>query len=699
MGCDFRRSDTMAANIASRGVRAVLRWLRIRVWEFEAVERTEDSWGLYVEDAEPGDNGAWHDKFWCGSWVWNKNCRMGNHCKFMHPSVKFKLCNETVPGNVNGKMIPVRRINLQDACQVAPERIIFVEHNGAGIVWGRIFNADMNTKLITAFLQSPWFFELSPFSRVGPACPEALPARLIPDTCWHQVAAAAGLRTLLKMQVALGRNVEWASWLHQVNPGKQMKIAGPKPAEESAIDHTLEASKNGRVVCVECLHWRGSDLYERCSDCKRFVCQACCAVHICQNSAHSFGAQETCKYGSLPKEPMGCLIRAAAECTAIASALRARHVKPCRSARSSPPHVAGGAQWSGLVEQCMVEPSPLRPSRLLDFRSEVLSACYSSALFAVRTKQQIRVIRRDDWKTLLSVPAASMPSCESGLEVLEGRSLLITTASNGLSIHHLETLESTLVHTQGDDWLLKVVGNGLLTGSAGAACLRDLERPNLPLISTWCCQPLSFGSTGAIVIAPDCRPQFSLSLRWLDPRQPELLAWNLLSEWKGFAKGTASSWTAAAPAPSDDEHLVVLGNSNGQLIATDLRHSRMPLWSIDPLGIGAVRRIRASEHLIFAETNAARDARPNPMTQAVSWNGRSLAVFTGMHVVASPSGAASGPKSKSLLACGIGNSVLLVGAAPSVMKEKNLRSDEVPRNGHKSRVWERGTRHSNNRRT
>jgi hypothetical protein len=586
---------------------------------------------------------------------------------------------------------------------------MFVEHAEAGIVWGRIFNADKNAKLISAFLQSPWFSETFPFSQALPAGSEVPSVELIPDTCWHQVAAAAGLRTLLKLQVAVGKNVQWTSWLHQLSLRKQTY---PKP-QEVVLDHTLQASKNGRAVCAECLHWRATEICDRCEHCRRFVCQACSAIqcHLCPDSVQLRDTQEVITDSSLPQESMGSLIGAAAECTAIGSALRARIPKHCRNVRSSLSPVAGGALWSGLVEQCTCEQVPLMPSRLLDCGSEVLAASYSHALLAVRTRQQVRLIRRGDWKTLLSVPSAT-PCFDPGLELLEDRSLLITTVSNGLNVLQLETLESTLVNTERNDWLLKVVDKGLLTASTSAACLRDLERPKLPLISTWCCHPLCFGRAGAIVVAPPSKnQQRSQTLQWLDPRQSELVSQNLLSKWECFEKAnqTECVWTAAAIAPrGDDDHVVVLGSSSGQLVATDLRHCRLPLWSINRVGYGTVRRIYASERLLFAETYMAPQASPqdihldgrlNKMTQAVSWHGRSLAVFTGMHVVASRSGACLESKSESLLACGIGNSVLVVGAPPSVVKERISRSDDAPRNGHKSRVWERGTRHSNNRRT
>jgi len=686
---DSRRSDTLSANITSRGVRGVLRWLRIGAWEAEALESREDVWGLYVEDAEPGENGAWHGKFWCGSWIWNHHCRMGQHCKFMHPEVKLKLCHAKVSGNVNGKMIPARRVNLQEACHIAPERIIFVEHAEAGIVWGRIFNLPTNRKLMAAFLQSPWFAQAFPNARVQPSVSEEHPACFIPDNCWHQVAAAAGLRGLLKLQLALGKGVQWAPWFQRFSSEKRqesryLKLAEGKPIDW--VDYTLETSKNGRARCAECLQWHGCDPTDRCKDCRRFLCRACCTIHICQHSVQLRDAQGINANECSETERMGSLIRAAAECTAIASALRARNPKYHRP--------AGGAQWSELVEHCRHEEPRLLPSRVLDCGSEVLSACYSSALLAVRTTQQVRVIRRDDWKTLLSMPAPLAQSGDLGLEVLEGRSLLITTAKNGLSVLKLDTLKSTVVHTQGDEWTLRALDKGLLTANAGAASLRDLERPNLPLIAMWRCHPLSFGSTGAIVVSPESKNNAGQSVQWLDPRQSELVALNLFGECKD-----EFDWTAAAIAPGGGEHLVVLGSRSGRLVAADLRQPKMPLWSIQHMGHGAVGRIHASDRLLLADSHLALDAGFDKLTQAVTWQGRSLAVFKGMHVVGTPSGPAPGPQPQSLLACGIGNSVLVVGAAPPVAKERIVRCDDVPRNGHKSKLWERGTRHSNNRRT
>merc|ERR1712193_331876 len=131
-----------------------------------------------------------------------------------------------------------------------------------------------------------------------------------------------------------------------------------------------------------------------------------------------------------------------------------------------------------MGEHCRHEEPRLLPSRVLDCGSEVLSACYSTALLAVRTTQQVRVIRRDDWKTLVSVPAPPAHSQGLGLQLLEDRSLLITTVSNGLSVLNLEASESTVVHTEGDEWQIRAMDRGLLTASTGAVTLRDLERPN-----------------------------------------------------------------------------------------------------------------------------------------------------------------------------------------------------------------------------
>jgi hypothetical protein len=358
----------------------------------------------------------------------------------------------------------------------------------------------------------------------------------------------------------------------------------------------------------------------------------------------------------------------------------------------------------------MREQPPLLPSRVLDCGSEVVAACYSSALLAVQSAQQIRVIRRDDWKTLISVPAPPVRNWDLGVEVLEDKSIMITTVSNGLSVLNLETCASTSVSTQCDEWQLRATEKGLLTANTGAATLRNLERPDLPLVSTWCCRPLGLGNTGAVVIPLNAfkNEESKQHLQWLDSRQPELVTSSLLCDYEGFEKSFRINWTAAALAPRSNEHLAVLGGAMGELVALDFRQPKVPLWSIKRVGHGAVKKIHATERMVFAETDGStpvvpQDAAPDRFKSihAVSWHGRSLAVLAGLHVVAAPSGAApqTGPLSPSLLACGVGNSLLVVGAAPPVAKERRCDdAPHAPHHGHKCRVWERGTRHSNNRR-
>merc|ERR1712118_261652 len=206
--------------------------------------------------------------------------------------------------------------------------------------------------------------------------------------------------------------------------------------------------------------------------------------------------------------------------------------RSCARANMKQLSAAGSSLLSKLVEHCACEEPPLLASRVLDYESEVQSACYSSALLAVRTKQRLRVIRRDDWKTLVSVAAPPVRSCDLGLEVLEDKSLLITTATNGLSVLNLEARNPILVHTQGDEWQLKASENGLLTAKIGAATLRDLERPNLPEIATWRCNPLCLGNGGAIVLKCESQTEVSKQkFQWLDPRQSELVASNILCEY------------------------------------------------------------------------------------------------------------------------------------------------------------------------
>jgi len=243
----------------------------------------------------------------------------------------------------------------------------------------------------------------------------------------------------------------------------------------------------------------------------------------------------------------------------------------------------------------------------------------------------------------------------------------------------------------------------LLTANTGAVTLRDLERPNLPLIHAWCCQPVGLDCKGAIVVTPQHANCTSLS--WLDPRQPELVPLNLVYDYEGSEKQMQVKWTAAAVAQGSNEHLAVLGGDMGELVAADLRQQRMPLWSTKHAAQGVVSRLHVSGRMVLADTmpsvaaDAGSDVRSRRLSQAVSWEGRSLAVFTGVHAVASPSDTTAAGKQQSLLACGIGNSLLVVGAAPPVAKERCSKGDDPPHNGHKSRVWERGTRHSNNRRT
>lgn len=707
-------ADTLACSIARGGVRMVLKWLRFRhyahAWHAEAlaetVEDSNDLWALYVEDVEPGSMGGWHHCFWCGAWLWNRNCRMRQRCKFVHPDVHLKLCDGTIPANVNSKMIPVRRVNLHSSEHIPYERIIFVEHAKAGIVWGRVFNSAKNAILIASFLQSPWLVEAFPHSQ---PLSLAIPAvSSIPDTCWHQVATAAGLRTLLKLQVALGPNVQWGPWLHQATSGNQTENSSHlKLAERKAIDYTVVTAKSGRARCAECLQWRGYGSYDRCGNCNHFLCQQCSGRHICKDLVQLANVEVNADHQCLQAECLGSLLGAAADCAAITSALRARAPLHCRRARSNvaTSSMAGSAVVSGLVEQSMREQPPLLPSRVLDCGSEVLAACYSSALLAVQSRQQVRVIRRDDWKTLVSAPAPPARSWDLGLEVLEDKSILIATADSGLSVLNLETRSPTLVPTQGEEWQLRAIRKGLLTASTSTAALRDLERPNLPLVHTWSCCPLGLGSTGAIVV-PACSG--GQHLQWLDPRQPDLVASDLLSDYEGFEKSFRANWTAAALA-GKNEYLAVLGTAMGDLAVADLRQPKVPVWTIKHLGHGSVRRIHVTDRMIFTRTvgsplvtqaDSGRAHDPLKLTHAVSWQGRSLAAFAGLHVFATASGSApgTGPLSKSLLACGVGNSVLVVGAAPAVGKERSLRCDDTPHNGHKSRVWERGTRHSNNRR-
>ncbi|CAE8600059.1 unnamed protein product [Polarella glacialis] len=680
----------MAAVIATGGVRMVLGWLRFGHGQFdpEAAEGREELWRVYVEDEvearrdETGVALGGKCQSWCGAWLWSKSCKFGNQCGHAHPPLQLKLCDASVP-HID-KMPPMQCLALHESTVMGRERIAFVEHEHAGVVWGRVFSVSKNEQLLASFLRSEWAQSHIPLTPQ-----ELVVASAIPDACWHRVATAAGMKTTLPLQAALGPCIQWAPWLqqmfstraeHQDNEvldaqDNNSNFNNSSTALESPLGQTeismagyptSEQTSNisaapGRSQCLECRHWRGVDKHERCGGCQSSLCQHCVRIHICRCTADFSEIN-----ASLHSERLGSLVGAAADCAAVARAIASTNILQVLSGSrgpSAPGVPAGVSVVCGLVARCGEERVPLRPVRTLDCGAEVLCARFSGALLAVRTATQLRVFRREDWKTLSSLPAPPGKNVQHYVtELLEDTSLLISTAPKGLSVLNLEDGESTLVKTEGDEWQLHATERPqLLAAHASSLVLRDLGKPNLPVISTWQCSPLGLVSSGAIAVASKANSTSAdrRDLLWIDPRQQEASILQL--DCSAFVKET-SRWTAAAVGSNSQGSLAILGTASGDLVAVELRMPKVPLWCISRPHQGPVRKIYLAPRMVLAEFQPFESFAKSRF-QVASLQGTPLAVFTGMQAVATGSGSLG--QSPNLLACGVGSALTIVGAVPS----------------------------------
>eukprot|EP00930_Biecheleria_cincta_P050094 TRINITY_DN35275_c0_g1_i1.p1 TRINITY_DN35275_c0_g1~~TRINITY_DN35275_c0_g1_i1.p1 ORF type:complete len:713 (+),score=74.09 TRINITY_DN35275_c0_g1_i1:165-2303(+) len=669
----------MTSGIANGGVRMVLGWLRYGRGPLapEASDGREDLWKLYVEDEmDMCEAGSRHRQCWCGAWIWSRTCSLGDQCCYKHPIIKMQLCDASVP-HID-KVLPLQRLALDSSSAIARERIVFVEHASAGIVWGRMFSASRNEQLLMSYLQSEW----------AATCftPHHVEASMIPDACWHRVASAAGIRTALSLQMALGPSIQWAAWLHRMlfpsgafahdrktsesigvdcaqlgECEMPANMQGSSARSAQSLDHTLVPS-NGRSICLECRHWRATDKQQRCSRCQVFLCLYCVRVHICRHVLQSVEDTNDTRV-NMAAHQLDSLVGAASNCAAIAGALKA----PIQNSRGPTIFPSGVAVLSGLAAKCAEETPALRPRRKVECGSDVLCARFSSSMLAVHTAAHLRVFRRGDWKTLMSSP---LKQDRLVMELLEDRSLLVYTTARGLSVLNLEDSVASLAKTEGRERQLHLAGLNLLTGCTASVDLRDLERKDFPIISTWNCKPLGLDGAGAIasVAAWDTSRSLSQDLTWLDLRQKELIP--LHFDCSTLTKDPMR-WTTAAVGFCNKGPVAVIGTAAGDIVAIELRQPKVPLWCIRNKEHGSVSNIYLSSWLVIAEmtsttSNHSDEHISQNVCQAVSGCGATLAFMTGTQCFATASG--SSEPSQSLLACGVGSALMVVGEKPPATK-------------------------------
>lgn len=302
--------------------------------------------------------------------------------------------------------------------------------------------------------------------------------------------------------------------------------------------------------------------------------------------------------------------------------------------------------------------------------AEVVCARFSEALLAVRTETQLRLLRCEDWKTLISSSTPARRTKDPAIELVEDRSLLISTTAEGLSVMNLETKSVTSLKTGIHDWQLQVMEQpSLLTAQASSVLLRDLDRANLPVVSSWSCNPLGLCRRGALAI----NSRIPSQALWLDPRQPELTPLNI--NCSAFVQGELE-WTCGAVGSSHN-NLAMLGTA-GELVALDLRQSKVPLWCLAQHG--TVKSICLTSRLVLTEIYAQGSVagiEANQRFQVASLQGMPLALFTGLQ------GVASGEVS-SHFACGVGNALSIFGAPASAFKPEAMDAPVKKKAGYRS---------------
>lgn len=256
------------------------------------------------------------------------------------------------------------------------------------------------------------------------------------------------------------------------------------------------------------------------------------------------------------------------------------------------------------------------------------------------------------------------------MELLEDRSLLVYTSARGLSVLNLEDSEMSLAKTEGRERQLHSAGLNLLTGCTASVDLRDLEKKDFPIISTWNCKPLGLTATGAIAAtaAWDTSRSLSQDLSWLDLRQKELIPLHFDSS---TLTKDSLKWTTAAVGVGSQGPVAVVGTAAGDVAAIEVRQPKVPLWCVRNKEHGPVSNIYFSSRLVVAEmtsttSNHSGEYISQNIFHAISRCGATLAFMTGIQCFATASG--SSEPSRDLVACSIGSGLMIVGEKPPVTK-------------------------------